>query len=717
MTRFFWMFFFCASAVGFACAPEFPAAFLSQGLEDRTLLLARPYFYGDLERLTGKALEQPPEDWSRWANSLNTEMDGLEKTLRRDGRTEAERTSLLGRYRAFREEAYSYYQGYYETPPPPFAFPEDLQKALPPVFALYVQGALAWHRGEREAAAPFWEKALALEPDKRAPLEGRCHYMLGLALRDGKPEESRRHFESCREMMESAEDPLGLYAECLGWEASLSLREKAPLQALRLYLEMYQRGSARQRLDAAHSLYYTCARVWEETPGKNWAAESRARELLTCWLDSRYFELRDPKTAPAQWLKTVRDHYTSGTEREKDRLAWVAYKTGQMENAAYWLDRATSPSLQNRWLRSKLYLREGRTTEALHLLQTLSRHFPREADAEMWVFWSDFEYERRNSVPWFDWKEKRPLTDLIEGERGVLLLGRKEYRAALDAFMRSPFWSDASYVADRVLTLDELLDYWKTHEEDSGIRHREELRTLLFRRLNREGRAKEAAAFCPEEEKEGFTLWQERRASAKDESLSKEDRAWALFGAARVVRHRGLELMGTELAPDWAAYRGQYDLQGARAFRLRDSRAGREIEVDYLWGTPGGLSSEEWQALPVTTRNSLSASAGEKSRYQASRPEPNRRWHYRWKAADMAWAAGKLLPDNAPLLARILWHGGSWLKFRAPEDANRFYQALVWRCGELEAGNQAQALRWFPPKAPAGPLPPLPEEWNRGIGW
>ena len=45
------------------------------------------------------------------------------------------------------------------------------------------------------------------------------------------------------------------------------------------------------------------------------------------------------------------------------------------------------------------------------------------------------------------------------GELGVLSLSRGDFSQALDALLRANFWEDAAYVAERVLTVDELKAY------------------------------------------------------------------------------------------------------------------------------------------------------------------------------------------------------------------------------------------------------------------
>ncbi len=71
---------------------------------------------------------------------------------------------------------------------------------------------------------------------------------------------------------------------------------------------------------------------------------------------------------------------------------------------------------------------------------------------------------------------------------------------------------------------------------------------------------------------------------------------------------------------------------------------------------------------------------------------PEDRFHYRYEAADHAWDAA----DQSDQTARVLCVAGSWLKDRDPQAADRFYKALVRRCGKTQLGREADKLRWFP---------------------
>ena len=75
---------------------------------------------------------------------------------------------------------------------------------------------------------------------------------------------------------------------------------------------------------------------------------------------------------------------------------------------------------------------------------------------------------------------------------------------------------------------------------------------------------------------------------------------------------------------------------------------------------------------------------------------PDKRFHYRYVAADHAWAAAELMPDNSEETAHVLITAGSWLAGRDPQAADRFYKALIRRCGNTLLGQKAARIKWFP---------------------
>ncbi len=77
---------------------------------------------------------------------------------------------------------------------------------------------------------------------------------------------------------------------------------------------------------------------------------------------------------------------------------------------------------------------------------------------------------------------------------------------------------------------------------------------------------------------------------------------------------------------------------------------------------------------------------------------PENHWHYRYLAADLAWEAALLMPDEQEETAQVLCVAGSWLKGRDPLSADRFYQAIERRCAHTSLGREAVRRHSFPPE-------------------
>jgi hypothetical protein len=131
-----------------------------------------------------------------------------------------------------------------------------------------------------------------------------------------------------------------------------------------------------------------------------------------------------------------------------------------------------------------------------------------------------------------------------------------------------------------------------------------------------------------------------------------------------------MELLGTELDPDYHAFEGQFQFEGASR-----PRGGKDT-----LSTPTADELSRWKGSALT--------------------DPHR-WHYRYVAADLAWSAALLMPDGSTDTAAVLYEAGCWLKDRDAKGAERFYKALTKRCPATALGQQAAALHWFPkPPAP-----------------
>lgn len=152
---------------------------------------------------------------------------------------------------------------------------------------------------------------------------------------------------------------------------------------------------------------------------------------------------------------------------------------------------------------------------------------------------------------------------IIEGERGVVLLARGQYVDAMDALLRSNYLSDAAYIAERVLTLDELEKYMESHwpatDDVSNpcqisynrwcgrLNAESKLNYLLSRRLAREGRYRDAEKYSPNQFKSRYVKLGTELEQGLNINLAVSIRAKSLWTAAQIIFNEGPELLGTEV--------------------------------------------------------------------------------------------------------------------------------------------------------------------------
>jgi hypothetical protein len=335
-------------------------------------------------------------------------------------------------------------------------------------------------------------------------------------------------------------------------------------------------------------------------------------------------------------------------------MAWAAYLAGDFDSAGQWLDMAPDTP-QTAWVRAQLLLRDGKLSEARPLLEKAAAVAPTP---------EDYGFGPLGLGPYATRERAR-------AEQAVVRLTQKDYVPALELLSTNGYWSDAVYVAERVLTADELKAYVDKLPPDPpeegelgwGGYSTSSMRHLLGRRLVREGRISEAAPYFPDDLKPRLQTLASELRKAGDAKLAKTDRAQAGFRAACLTRQDGLELLATEGEPDWAEYGAEYDL-----------------------GSLADLRKQQTVFAP---------SPDELARAERHMTQPNKRYHYRYRAADIAWDAAQLLP-NGDEKAGVLATAGNWIQNEDPKAADRFYKALVRCCGDTELGREADALRWFP---------------------
>ncbi|MGF6407513.1 hypothetical protein QF020_005237 [Pseudomonas frederiksbergensis] len=291
-------------------------------------------------------------------------------------------------------------------------------------------------------------------------------------------------------------------------------------------------------------------------------------------------------------------------------------------------------------MRAKLAVRDGDKNAAAAAYAKAAQAFPQN---ESWG-------ERR--TPDWDYETLQPKCR-VEGESAILALQRGDYLQAFDQLYRSQgiYWFDAATVAERVLTLDELKQYVDTQvpappplsQQDRDnyvpLPVAASLRNLLGRRLLREERYDEAPAYF-----DNVDL--QNKAKAYGQLRQEADAAWwptkraaALFNAGWLMREWGMEILGYEMAPDYATFGGNYSLESS------------ELKV-------GPLVAED-----------------EVRRQQASAAQPDQRYHYRYVATALASRAADNLPHTSQAFAAVLCAAAGWNT--SLEEESAFYQRYV----------------------------------------
>ena len=311
-----------------------------------------------------------------------------------------------------------------------------------------------------------------------------------------------------------------------------------------------------------------------------------------------------------------------------DRLAAVSYQAGRYDFARRLADKALGPL--SSWVKAKLALQKGDLDGAAERYAEAVKGFP--ADAGL----------------------SPSNAQLVVGEHATLTLARGEYVEALEQLypVGATYWGDVAYLAERVLTLDELKNFVDTRlpvlkpapeiqprmEEDGSwaVDPAAALRDLLARRLVRAGRYQEALGyFSPPDPKSKDDKQPDVRAEVADYAAALQrgqdawrdvDRAEGWYRAARLARDVGMEMMGYEGPPDQANGGGMFD---------------------------GGMGPFKLEGNFITD--------GEKRRFAASVAVPDRRFHYRFVAADAALKAADLLPPRSQAFAAVLCRATGWM--------------------------------------------------------
>ena len=673
----------------FACGPEFPHSYLyddsvdgpivARGFSEQLAALGRHFYPEQLTVQRFPAVAKP---------SAKVDHADVAAAIKRlgSGLTSSARSDILRRYDSFVTACNK--MDLSAT----FACPELPYGALQE-FVLYHEGMRELNKKDNHSTAcpAAWTRLLQLPVEQRRCRTVWVQYMLGnlLAQTDQPPAkgedeladpphqvaEAQAAYAKVRQLVaEGFPDTNGLAAasfrkdyDATRHDGSLAARLRFGLRAWAYYSRFDDKASKHQAEFLVNEMLYLC----RKGAFISVADDQIAAEVYLAWMAcSNNFGETKAMFAALKDRKTV---------LEAENLAFVAYHAGDMDAAKEWLAKTADDSFLGIWIRAEIARRAGdRQQAASHYRHWLALYGKAKTDLKLPTYHED--------APAGDFPEH------VYGSLGRIEVDRRDFLEALHCFMGAASWVDAAQVSEGFLKTDELIAYVDAHapqefiptpkppkpakpaaaadevesEEynalelpnDQGLVN--SLRYLLARRLMREHQYELALKYMPIQWQPAAKRLGELIRTGENAKLGKEERALAWFNAGPILRHKGMELLGTECAPDFAMEGGNYDWAYGS---LRDELL-------------NGLIESHWpQQSPF-------------------------RFHYRNLAAEAMWKAAELSSDSD--LQTLAWAlGGSYIANRQPKLANRFYRKLVL-AGSGPLAEQARRTQWLPVIKSAG---------------
>ncbi len=662
---------------GNACGPWFPQQYLEQG---GMSLLKTPEFFAEIElKLLAREFPVPfhaIQDEQPRAVMRKRDEEDFAAAIASGKIQPSNPETAKQAHRRMRAVIEQYAE---LKPAERAALPADVlddarKQVFPSEFADYHEGVLAYSLGEHGKARAAWERLLGRPETERHYRSVQAAFMIGVLAVVEKWDDGPRWFALARDLAgRGFHDDAGL--------AAATYRRESQWHSARGELRAAAEDAL--RCISAGYLTRTCLRPDEKSPEElaKFAADPLLLRIHTSLLlaeVSGAWDKESGKARLAAWFGAI-EKANARDFAGAERVAWLCYLAGDYGAASRWLERAPKDDTHTLWLKGKLAAREGRKADALRALSAATRRLARENSPVLEVTDVGAETEPDFRAP-------------LLADYGIVAIGAAEFRSALESFLRADHWVDAAFVAERLMSTAELRRFvespkateFQRKEENYEDAHQgclASLRWLLGRRLARERRFSEARPYFPKEWVPALDRYVQALERGSSKSLLREPRALALWDAALEARYHGMKLFGTETAPDWFVYHGHFKRDDPAPYRLAE----KPIRADRYY--------EHSTVLPLPAI--LKAGAVERGRLRASAVSPDKRFHYHYRASDIAWRAAKLMPDNDPRLADMLNLAGRWTANRDSDFADRFYQQLERRCAGTELGQRATARRWF----------------------
>ncbi len=592
----------------------------------------------------------------------------------------------------------------------------DLSK-LPPAYALYLKSL----NTDRDQAIVLMDELLSLPPQERLAMNAIAKYrrarlrMSREDWSDVSDADLKASLKSIREDLasvaqharEGSLDPASISENAAYWiaysrsmivpsERLIRLDEADFAGALRTYLSMPRRG----RANAVNSCLWLAEKLCVEGQFESLVSDPDLRLLITLYLSaggSDQYEVQHRKDLTKEhrlkWLDALSKAKIDPVFAA-EHIALIQYACGRWQDCQTTSELMPKEQPLRNLLLSRCELRLHGDMSAARRRLDPQRTYPADAASKSPApgqVTAEFDLTTLISL-----QEKNELVARVQGELGMHALAVGDFDEALTRFEDGGYSIEALYVAECLLSVDELKSHVDrrraTKQKAIKLGYRwsepfEDLEQELGSRLMRAGRLEEALEYVDPTIRSKATEYVILRRGAERTELGDRSRADSHWRCALAIRQIGEVILHAPYGLSWASSGGWHVGYGYLP-RLRLGQPEDELPLPTM-KLVGSTKEEvrrltEWQVRHIETPDLSERDA----RYASFRH---------------AIEAVRLLPTNDPAGGEILQYAGNLLKYRDPKGATPAYRLLVTRFGETTFGAHALKSHWFSPERPSPP--------------
>jgi cellulose synthase operon protein C len=512
---------------------------------------------------------------------------------------------------------------------------------LPEEIRSYTAGAVAYSNNDFKEAIKWFTIVLDLPEGNRQKTGLWAQYMTGRCYNNmGDSQNAIRAFKSVRAIaLQGGIDSLKLAVASFGEEARIYMENNNYPEAIYLYAQQAAHGST----SGVSSLLFVSRKiVSNDSLLEKTLPDTLCQKLIFTYLYCYENESNETDSTDSEKLLRIIDiieqseiSVISGI----DKLAAAAYRAGRYDLSERMCKKSNTGL--SFWVRAKLDLHKGDLKSAAFNYHKVIKYL----QTDNTIIFNDSYYEYENAI------------NRVLGELSALNLAGNEFAAAIKLLYKSSpvYWIDAAYVAEKILTVEELKKFVdenvRLSENDSTKAGSNEfsqnpstaLRYLLARRLLRENHFKDALKYFDDPRiKEKAELYIKYYLKATTSKGMKGASYW--YKTALFARYDGMELLGYELDPDYFIFQGN-----SNGLNSIDSST---ISCDYV-------SSEEYRRL------------------NKNKASQHKRFSYRYLAIDCIQKAVSQVPPRSQAYVAMLSKAYWWICNKDFASAQDLYMQYI----------------------------------------